>query len=217
MKNVLKTAHIIGNGISRKSFDLMSLKDKGKVFGCNALYRDYEKQDYVIPDYLVAIDNPIIAEIERSDFPKERFLNPPEDEKWEPVELHWVKSDKKNWNPARPRSNAGMNAVNEAIKGGYTSIYIFGFDFLVVAEDIAMSNVYDGTGCYGLDTRANLNDTRGRMNYLGWMIEQNPDVNFYFCYPEDVIKSGIYTPDIDNVNILNFNELNALLMEKDIV
>ena len=36
MKNVLKTAHIIGNGISRKSFDLMSLKDKGKVFSCFA-------------------------------------------------------------------------------------------------------------------------------------------------------------------------------------
>jgi hypothetical protein len=47
MKNVLKTAYIIGNGVSRKSFDLMSLKGKGKVFGCNALYRDYAEQDYV--------------------------------------------------------------------------------------------------------------------------------------------------------------------------
>ena len=137
MKNVLKTAYIIGNGVSRSSFDLMNLKGKGKVFGCNALYRDYAEQDYVLPDYLVAIDNPIIAEIEKSDFPKERFLNPPEDEKWEPVELHWKRSVAPGWSPARPRSNAGMNAIQEAIKKGYTTIFIFGFDFLATSSDTA--------------------------------------------------------------------------------
>jgi len=211
MKNVLKTAYVIGNGSSREKFKLESLKGKGTVFGCNALYRDYE--DYILPDYLVAIDEAIIKEIEGSKFPKDRFLNPPEDEKWEPVELHWGKSDKKDWNPARPRSNAGMNAINEAIKKGYTSIYIFGFDFLVVNEKIAISNVFHGTECYGLDTRANLNDTRNRMNYLGWMIEQNPDVKFLFCYPKNVIKGGVYTPEADNVTMLDFDELNTLLLE----
>jgi len=203
---------VIGNGSSREKFKLESLKGKGTVFGCNALYRDYE--DYILPDYLVAIDEAIIKEIEGSKFPKDRFLNPPEDEKWEPVELHWGKSDKKDWNPARPRSNAGMNAINEAIKKGYTSIYIFGFDFLVVNEKIAISNVFHGTECYGLDTRANLNDTRNRMNYLGWMIEQNPDVKFLFCYPKNVIKGGVYTPEADNVTMLDFDELNTLLLEQ---
>jgi len=192
----------------------MNLKGKGKVFGCNALYRDYVEQDYVLPDYLVAIDNPIIAEIEKSDFPKERFLNPPEDEKWEPVELHWKRSVAPGWSPARPRSNAGMNAIQEAIKKGYTTIFIFGFDFLAVSEDVATSNVYDGTACYGLETRANIYDTRNRMKYLGWMIEQNPKVKFRFCYPDEIIKKGIYTPEADNVEVLNFNDLNTLLLEK---
>ena len=214
MKNVLKTAYIIGNGVSRSSFDLINLKGKGKVFGCNALYRDYAEQDYVLPDYLVAIDNPIIAEIEKSDFPKERFLNPPEDEKWEPVELHWKRSVAPGWSPARPRSNAGMNAIQEAIKKGYTTIFIFGFDFLAVSEDVATSNVYDGTACYGLETRANIYDTRNRMKYLGWMIEQNSKVKFRFCYPDEIIKKGIYTPEADNVEVLNFNDLNTLLLEK---
>tara|TARA_R110000822_G_scaffold260108_1_gene385127 strand:+ start:1023 stop:1643 length:621 start_codon:yes stop_codon:yes gene_type:complete len=202
---------VIGNGCSREKFDLYSLKGKGTVFGCNALYREYE--DHILPDYLVAIDTAIIKEIEGSKFPKDRFLNPPEDEKWEPVELHWGKSDKKDWNPARPRSNAGMNAIKEAIKKGFTTIYIFGFDFLVVSEKIAISNIFHGTECYGLDTRANLNDTRNRMNYLGWMIEQNPDVKFHFCYPDMLIKSGIYTPDADNVSIIAFHELYTLLLE----
>ena len=213
MKNVLKTAYIIGNGSSGENFDLTNLKGRGKVFGCNALYRDFE--DHSLPDYLVAIDEAIIKEIENSNFPKDRFLNPPEDEKWEPVKLHWKGSDKPDWNMARPRSNAGMNAINEAIKKGYTSLYIFGFDFLVVDEGIAMSNLYDGTDCYGLETRANLNDTRGRMNYLGWMIEQNPKVKFKFCYPRSVvIFKGIYTPEADNVELVNFETLNEILLEQ---
>ena len=212
MKNVLKTAYVIGNGSSREKFKLEDLKGRGKVFGCNALYREYKH--HILPDYLVAIDEAIIKEIEGSKFPKDRFLNPPEDEKWEPVELHWGKSDKKDWNPARPRSNAGMNAINEAMKKGYTTIYIFGFDFLVVNEKIAVSNVFHCTEYYGLDTRANLNDTRNRMNYLGWMIEQNPNVKFHFCYPENVGDHGIYKPDSNNVSILNFDDLNSLLLEQ---
>ena len=214
MKNVLKSAYVIGNGNSREKFNLDDLKDRGKVFGCNALYRDYVDKEYILPDYLVAIDVAIIKEIEDSDFPKDRFINPPEHEKWEPVELHWKGSGTPDWNLARPRSNAGMNAIKEAIKKGYTSVYILGFDFLVVNEEIAMSNLFHGTTCYGPETRANINDTRGRMNYLGWMIEQNPDVKFCFCYPENIIKSGVYTPEADNVSILNFNELNTLLLEQ---
>ena len=34
-------------------------------------------------------------------------------------------------NPARPRSNAGMNAMLEAIKKGFTTLYMFGFDFIL--------------------------------------------------------------------------------------
>jgi hypothetical protein len=210
MKNVLKTAYIIGNGVSRESFDLMDLKGNGKVFGCNALYRDYTKEDYTLPDYLVAIDNPIINEIKNSNFPKERFLNPPEDEKWEPVELHWGRSATPDWNPARPRSNAGMNAILESIKKGYTTIYCFGFDFLVVDESIAMSNVYDNTNCYGLETRANISDTRNRMKYLGWLIEKHNTVKFIFCYPKG---TAFYQAESENVSFCDFDQLRHLLME----
>ena len=216
MKNVLKTAYIIGNGASRKEFDLFDLQGRGKVFGCNALYRDFVDYNFMLPDYLVAIDYEIIMEIEEhSNFPRERFINPPEEEKWEPIELHWKTSSDPNWNPARPRSNAGMNAILEAIKKGYTSIYIFGFDFLVVDEDIALSNLYDGSPCYGMETRANLNDTRGRMNYLGWVIEQHSDIKFFFCYPREVIVfKGIYTHEADNVQVLSFGKLIDLLVEE---
>jgi len=215
MKNPDKTAYIIGNGGSRKGFDLLLLKGKGTVFGCNALYRDYQRSTpkYVLPDYLVAIDNPIITEIESSDFPSSRVLIPPEDEKWEPVELHWGRAVNKQWDPQRPRSNAGMNAILEAIKLEYETLYVFGFDFLVVDQNTAMSNLYDGTDCYGLETRANLQDTRNRMKYLGHVIENNPKTNFVFCYPKETIAGGIYNPQAENTCITSFDDLIYLLSE----
>ena len=207
------TAYIIGNGASRQPFDLMILRGKGTVFGCNALYRDFSftSPKYVLPDFLVAIDDAITVEIESSNFPSNRVIIPPENEKWEPVELHWGRSATKDWNPARPRSNAGMNAILEAIKKGYGDLYIFGFDSLVVDNKVALSNLYDGTDCYGYDTRANLQDTRNRMTFLGWVIEKNPDTHFTFCYPKDMIDSGVYLPQAPNVSISNFDEMMSKL------
>ena len=47
----------IGNGESRKDFDLNKLKPQGKIYGCNALYRDFT------PDVLISVDNGIMHEI----------------------------------------------------------------------------------------------------------------------------------------------------------
>ena len=40
----------IGNGESRKDFDLETLRPHGKIYGCNALYRDFT------PDVIIAVD-----------------------------------------------------------------------------------------------------------------------------------------------------------------
>jgi hypothetical protein len=50
----------IGNGESRQSLDLLKLKPHGKIYGCNALYRDFT------PDVLVAVDQSIMHEIYHS-------------------------------------------------------------------------------------------------------------------------------------------------------
>ena len=46
-------AYIIGNGPSRKEFNLNTLKTSGQTYGCNALYRDF------VPDYLFMVDSKI--------------------------------------------------------------------------------------------------------------------------------------------------------------
>ena len=52
----------IGNGESRKSFNLDLLKPHGKIYGCNALYREYT------PDVLVSVDHGIMHEIYQSGY-----------------------------------------------------------------------------------------------------------------------------------------------------
>ena len=49
-----KQVFIIGNGESRIGFDLEQLRDYGKIYGCNNLYKDFT------PDVLVVIDERII-------------------------------------------------------------------------------------------------------------------------------------------------------------
>jgi hypothetical protein len=59
----MTTAFVIGNGVSRQAVDLELLQPLGKIYGCNALYRDF------VPDVLVATDRPISTEIQNSGYP----------------------------------------------------------------------------------------------------------------------------------------------------
>ena len=54
---MVKRVFCIGNGESRIGFDLEKLRPHGKIYGCNAIYRDF------IPDVLTAVDHGIMHEI----------------------------------------------------------------------------------------------------------------------------------------------------------
>ena len=202
-KNI--TAAVVGNGTTRSSINIDALKATGMtVYGCNAFYRDYAP-NFVLPDFLVAIDEKIIAEIQASDFPKERFINPPEDEKWEPIEIHWNRAHGgNNWQPQRARSNAGVNAIREAIKHGHKSILIVGFDSMAADPQQRLTNVYDGTPCYGLDTRATPEDSLKRLDYIFWVCDQNRDVTFFFAFPFNI---RAYIPTLHNVHRINLGTM----------
>ena len=69
----MERAFIIGNGVSRKGFDLEQLRGKGVIYGCNALYRDF------MPDVLVATDDKMREEIELSPINPEIGINIPKE------------------------------------------------------------------------------------------------------------------------------------------
>lgn len=185
-------AVILGNGKTRTQakLDKLSKLPNVKIFGCNAIYRDIPDKI----DYLVAIDDGMINEIYASDFPKEKVIIPPYHERWEPAEC----------NPRRPRSNAGMNAIQEAIKLGATTIVGIGFDFLYGDKEASVSNIYDGTKNYGPETRASYYDNVPRANYLHFIVTKHQHVNFFFAYPEpsrflDIKSSNFFYTTLDEI------------------
>ena len=59
----MKRVFVIGNGESRKEMDLEQLRQYGKIYGCNALYRDFT------PDALIAVDDRMVHRIYWSGYP----------------------------------------------------------------------------------------------------------------------------------------------------
>ena len=59
---VTENLFVLGNGESRKDIDVELLKTKGKVYGCNAIYREH------VVDGLIAVDPMLEHEIYRSGY-----------------------------------------------------------------------------------------------------------------------------------------------------
>ena len=55
----MDTAFVIGNGESRNIFPIETLKGKGTIYGCNAIYRDHPK----LCDHIVAVNPPMHEEL----------------------------------------------------------------------------------------------------------------------------------------------------------
>ena len=161
-------AFIIGNGESRRNFDLNDIKGVAPIYGCNALYRDFS------PDWLVAVDEGVIDEINSSNFPKESTLFPrSKAEEYEPADMH----------PGRnryPRNNSGMYAMQRAIEKDHNVLLCLGFDFLINDSYLSCTNLFAGTKNYGAETHANFEDNAGRIRYLEWFARKNKDVVFIF-------------------------------------
>lgn len=187
MKN--RIAIIVGNGKSRSSIELESLVGQGTIFGCNALYRDF---DYW--DFLIAIDERMEREILTTE---KRMVGqvifPPQDERWED----------KRYSPNRRRSNAGMNAMLEAIRRDHNILYCLGFDFLLEG-DISVGNVYKGSTNYEPNTQSNQNDIFFRIKYLEWFVNQHRDVHFIFVIPDNA-KTTKYGIDADNLKAMKIS------------
>ena len=99
----------IGNGESRNAFDLNKLKPHGKIYGCNALYRDFK------PDYLVSGDAGVIKEICAKGYPKENKCIFPD---WSPVTRDFIDMI------VEPMRNDGYS-VEESNRDNHKYVQIF--------------------------------------------------------------------------------------------
>lgn len=123
-------AFVLGNGKSRLQVNLHDLKEHGKIYGCNALYRDFT------PDVLVSTDRPMATEIENSGYAdKHEFWtrHPNPHEFSNKIDINFGYS-------------SGPIAVSLAARNEHKPIYLLGFDLIGNAGQI--NNVYAGTSNY---------------------------------------------------------------------
>lgn len=190
----MKKAFIIGNGVSRKPVDLEKLVGKGTIFGCNALYREFDKFDY-----LVSIDEQfqqIMSAVDEVLGKDDRIIFPPEDECWEDAA----------YSPRRKRSNAGMNAMLEAIRRDHDKLYCLGFDFILKDKDISEDNIFKNQEGYGPETHANHLDNINRVKYFDWFARKHNNTKFVFVLPKDQQYHTVTAPNVTGMYVEKFIE-----------
>ena len=124
---------VLGNGVSRASISPMQLKNYGKIYGCNALYREFR------PDHLVAVDTKMIREITTAGYHRDNQV--------------WTNPNKfsreiSGLNLFQPNLgwSSGPSALNLASTHSYSTIYILGFDYIGIGrKQELVNNVYAGT------------------------------------------------------------------------
>lgn len=127
-------AFVLGNGTSRAGLDLASLRPHGKIYGCNALYRDFD------PDVLVATDPGISSEIEKADWPSRGQF--------------YTRAPKHRQSQLIPTNfgySSGPIAVTLAATDLHNPVYLIGFD--LVGVDGRFNNMYADTPHYKLSSQ----------------------------------------------------------------
>jgi hypothetical protein len=124
---------VLGNGTSRLSLNHHTLLDKGIVYACNAIYREFE------PHHLIAVDVKMINEIVASGYHKTHSV-------WtNPNKGISTKHHLNMFNPHKGWSS-GPTALWHASNQGHQEIYIFGFDYQGLQGKF--NNVYADTYNY---------------------------------------------------------------------
>ena len=125
-------AFVLGNGVSRREIDLSSLASLGKIYGCNALYREYT------PEALVATDKPIAQRIQETGYSaRHRFYTR------RPIEGFGALKVPHDYFGF----SSGPIATAIAAQDGHRHIYLLGFDMGPEINN-RFNNLYAGTEFY---------------------------------------------------------------------
>lgn len=187
-----KTAFVLGNGTSRLRLNLLELRGRGTIIGCNALYREFD------PDYLVAVDTKMVNEIIAAGYHKDHqvWTNP-----------NKGINSKKNINFFSPHRgwSSGPTALWFACNLGHKEVYFFGFDYQ--GNNGKFNNVYADT--------FNYKKSSDSATYFGnWLnqtertIKENRGINFY-----RIAEVGSFIPDklrsgLSNLRHITFEEFS---------
>jgi hypothetical protein len=177
-------AFVLGNGISRQSVDLENLRPRGKIYGCNALYRDF------VPDVLIATDRPIAEHIQHSGYPVDhKFYTR------KPINgLGALSVPKQYYGYSSGPIATGLAALDQ-----HSTIYIIGFDMGPTTTK-QFNNVYADTEFYRKSTAAPV--------FTGNWIKQMCQIAQDFSKTQFVRVQGATTALIQELDaVKNFSHL----------
>jgi hypothetical protein len=184
-------AFVLGNGVSRSGLPLEHIKTLGKVYGCNALYREFT------PDVLVATDRPIAQLIQETGYSaRHRFYTrkpiPGLGALRVPSEYYGFSS--------------GPNAVGIAALNQHTRIYMIGFD-MGPSVNNQFNNMYAGTEFYKTPD--------AKPTFTGNWVKQIKTIATDFPSVELVRVCGNTTariPDLDAIKNMTHEDLTTFVM-----
>ena len=213
----MDTAFVIGNGESRNIFPIETLKGKGTIYGCNAIYRDHPK----LCDHIVAVNPPMHEELAKwhnngkespqiygiDNISKWNYICDGDKETDMPDGLKiyriWRGGNMKKGGRIKTEDftqnrGSGCSAVLMAAESGVKNIIVLAFDILGAQQwemqepSRIQNNIYKNT--------INYPDRMSMKAYLKyeWMyqlrqtIRKFPDTNFYFINRREYIEDNTF-------------------------
>lgn len=178
-------AFVLGNGQSRQTLDLVALAALAPVYGCNALFRQFE------PAVLVSTDAPISRAIQESGYSA--------------THVHYTRKPLPDLGAKRiPQQyygfSSGPAAVGIAAVDRHRRIYLIGFDLGPTATG-HFNNMYANTEFY--------KKSSATPTYTGNWVRQLTTVARDFAQTEFVRVRGTTTADVaELVNLPNFAHMD---------
>lgn len=186
-------AFVLGNGRSRLQLNHHSLLDKGTVYACNAIYREFE------PHYLIAVDVKMVNEIVASGYHKSHqvWTNPNKGI----TTKHYLNffQPHKGW-------SSGPTALWFASNQGHKEIYIFGFDYQ--GKQGKFNNIYADTYNYKKSSDV-------ATFYGNWLSQTEKTIKeFRAITYYRVISPGSFVPDQLGPQVMNCRHITFDDLEK---
>ena len=192
-------AYCIGNGPSRKGFDLTRLQATGQTYGCNAIYRDF------LPDFIFSVDSRMTIKMCEDEVGLKTIHYAPSLEvnrKQTKGMLHLI--------PNNPHWISGNQAFWTAGVHGHTNIYLIGYDFREYGKN-QLNNIYQDTENYG--------ERNSDSIFEGWykqfrdMLKMRPYVNYIVVHdnPPDYLQHMQTGTDLGNSKVISYKEFENVL------
>ena len=174
----MKFAFCIGNGESRKNFDVDTLKPYGTVYGANAIFRDTEVDHLVCCDRRMAMETVSAGYTGKVYTRKDWYSFFPYDNIKCLPDLPWTENDK--WTQSF-HMGSGLHAVNLALHNGADVVVSIGHDFW--GTGAKHNNLYKGTDNYA-DVVAPAVDPSFWIKQFVKFSQLYADKQFVFCQPD---------------------------------